>query len=432
MNTMQKGTYRTIAKSVREFKRPAILTPILVTGEVIMEAIIPFVISLLVNDVRAGAGVNQILSYAWKLILLALLSLLFGYLAGFNCAKASTGFARNLRKDVYSNIQKFSFSNIDYFSSASLVTRLTTDIQQIQMAFMMLIRMAFRAPLNLIFSFTMAYIMGGSMAVIFLIIMPILAIGLFAISRIVMPIFRKAFPKYDTLNNSVEENIKGIRVVKSYVREEYEKEKFANASEDIRKTFTKAERILAFNGPLMQICIYAVMLFVMAVGSERIITTNGVALNIGQYSTLLTYSFQILSSLMMLSMMFVMMTFSQESCRRVAEVLNAESTITNAENPVMEVKDGSIDFNHVFFRYSQAANIPVLEDIDLHIKSGETIGIVGGTGSSKSSLVQLIPRLYDATEGSVCVGGVDVKDIDLVTLRDRWIIHLNQDLFGWT
>ncbi len=420
-----------LAKSIREYKKDTILTPIYVIGEVLMEALIPYVIALLVNEIRAGAGVDVILSYGWKLIAFSIIALICGYMAGITCSKASCGFSKNLRHDAFYNIQKFSFTNIDHFSNASLVTRLTTDIQNVQMAFMMIIRTAVRAPLNLVFSFFMAYYMGGSMALVFLIVIPVLGIALFAIAKITMPIFRNGFPKYDALNESVEENVKGIRVVKSYVREQYENEKFANASEDIRKIFTKAERILAFNNPIMQVCMYGVMLFVLSVGSEHII--NQQTLDIGQFSTLLTYSFQILTSLMMLSMIFVMITFSEESAQRITEVLKEKSTITSKENAISEIKDGSIDFDDVSFKYTDDAEIPVLEHIDLHIKSGETIGIIGGTGSSKSSLVQLIPRLYDVSEGDVKVGGEDVKDYDLVTLRDSVAMVLQKNvLFSGT
>lgn len=420
-----------LMKSIREYKKATLLTPLFVIIEVVMEALIPYEIAMLVNDITAGAGTSVILSYAWKLLLLSFIALGGGWASGIECSKASCGFAKNLRHDIFYNIQDFSFANIDKFSNASLVTRLTTDIQNVQMAFMMIIRTAVRAPLNLIFSFIMAYLMGGSMAVVFLWIIPILGIALYVIAKVTMPIFRKGFPKYDALNNSVEENVKGIRVVKSFVREDYEDQKFENASEDIRKIFTKAERILALNNPVMQMCIYAVMLFVLSVGSEHIIAEN--SLGIGQFSTLLTYSFQIMSSLMMLSMIFVMITFSQESAERIAEVLKEKSTITSPENAVTEVKDGSVDFDHVIFKYSKSATHPVLYDIDLHIKSGETIGIIGGTGSAKSSLVQLIPRLYDVTEGDVRVGKEDVRNYDLVTLRDSVAMVLQKNvLFAGT
>ncbi len=424
---------RQLARSIREFKKATILTPIFVVGEVLLEALIPYVISLLVNDINKGCSTSVILGYAWKLVLLSVFSLIFGYLAGVFCSKASTGFARNLRKDVFKNIQRYSFSNIDKFSNASLVTRLTTDIQNIQMAFMMIIRTAIRAPLNLIFSFVMAFIMGGKMALIFVIIIPLLGGGLLLIAKKALPVFRKGFPMYDALNNSVEENIKGIRVVKSFVREDFERDKFSNASGNIKAIFTKAERILAFNGPLMQFCIYSVMLFVLSFGAKLIVSTNGGSLDIGEFSTLLTYSFQILVSLMMVSMIFVMITFSEESCQRVCEALNEKSSIVSPENALTDVKDGSIDFNDIIFRYSEKAEENVLEHVDLHIKSGETIGIIGGTGSAKSSLVQLIPRLYDVSEGSVMVGGHDVREYDLTVLRDSVAMVLQKNvLFSGT
>ncbi len=424
---------RELMKSIREFKKSTILTPIFVVGEVLLEALIPFVIAQLVNAIQDGTGISSILNYAWILIALSLMSLLFGYLAGIHCAKASTGFARNLRADVFRNIQKYSFSNIDKFSNASLVTRLTTDIQNIQMAYMMLIRTAIRAPLNLIFSFTMAIIMGGKMALVFVLVIPILGFGLFLVAKTALPVFRKGFPMIDAMNNSVEENIKGIRVVKAFVRENYESKKFHGDSENIRRIFTKAERILAFNGPMMQFCIYAVMLFVLYFGARQIISTNGTELGIGEFSTLLTYSFQILASLMMLSFMFVMMTFSEESCQRVCEALREESTIQSPENAETTVENGAIDFDHVSFSYSEDAAVPVLNDIDLHIRSGETIGIIGGTGSAKSSLVQLIPRLYDVSKGSVSVSGKDVREYDLTVLRDSVAMVLQKNvLFSGT
>ena len=424
---------RQLARSIREFKKATILTPVFVVGEVLLEALIPYVISLLVNDINKGCSTSVILGYAWKLVLLSVFSLIFGYLAGVFCSKASTGFARNLRGDVFKNIQKYSFSNIDKFSNASLVTRLTTDIQNIQMAFMMIIRTAIRAPLNLIFSFAMAFIMGGKMALIFVIVIPVLGGGLLIIAKKALPVFRKGFPMYDALNNSVEEKIKGIRVVKSYVREDFEKDKFSAASGNIRAIFTKAERILAFNGPLMQFCIYSVMLFVLSFGAKLIVSTNGASLDIGEFSTLLTYSFQILVSLMMVSMIFVMITFSEESCQRVCEALNEKSSIVSPENALTEVADGSIDFNDIIFRYSEKAAENVLEHVDLHIRSGETIGIIGGTGSAKSSLVQLIPRLYDVSEGSVMVGGHDVREYDLTVLRDSVAMVLQKNvLFSGT
>ena len=424
---------KTLAKCIREYKKPSILAPVFVTGEVIMECIIPFVIANLVNEIKAGITMPKLLSYGGLLVVMAGLSLAFGALAGAACAKASCGFARNLRKDMFYKIQGYSFENIDKFSVSSLVTRLTTDITNVQMAYMMIIRTAVRSPLMLIFSFVMGFVMGGKMAWIFLVIIPFLGVGLFFITRKTMPLFRRVFRKYDALNSSIQENIRGMRVVKAYVREDYEKKKFNFAAEDLQKDFTRAERIMAINNPLMQFCIYVIMIFVMSFGSYTVITTQGLDLDVGQMSSMLTYGFQILMSLMMLSMIFVMITMSLESAERIVEVLSEESTLQNPENPVMEVKDGSIDFNHVNFKYSKAASRMALSDIDLHIKSGEIIGVLGGTGSSKTTLIQLIPRLYDVTEGSVQVGGVDVRNYDLDTLRNQVAVVLQKnELFSGT
>ena len=424
---------RTLAKSIREYKKPSILAPVFVTGEVVMECIIPFIIANLVNEIKAGISMPMLLGYGGVLILMAGLSLAFGALAGKACSTASYGFARNLRKDMFYKIQGYSFENIDKFSVSSLVTRLTTDITNVQMAYMMIIRTAVRSPLMLIFSFVMGFVMGGKMAFIFLFTIPVLGIGLFFVTKKTMPLFRRVFRKYDALNASVQENIRGMRVVKAYVREDHEKKKFDRAAEDVQKDFTKAERILAINNPLMQFCIYVVMIFVMSFGSYTVITSQGLDLDVGQMSSLLTYSFQILMSLMMVSMIFVMVTMSLESAERIVEVLSEESTLQNPENPVMEVKDGSIDFDHVNFKYSKKASRNALSNIDLHIKSGEIVGILGGTGSSKTSLIQLIPRLYDATEGAVKVGGVDVRDYDLETLRNQVAVVLQKnELFSGT
>ena len=424
---------KTLAKCIREYKKPSILAPVFVTGEVIMECIIPFVIANLVNEIKAGITMPKLLSYGGLLVVMAGLSLAFGALAGAACAKASCGFARNLRKDMFYKIQGYSFENIDKFSVSSLVTRLTTDITNVQMAYMMIIRTAVRSPLMLIFSFVMGFVMGGKMAWIFLVIIPFLGVGLFFITRKTMPLFRRVFRKYDALNSSIQENIRGMRVVKAYVREDYEKKKFNFAAEDLQKDFTRAERIMAINNPLMQFCIYVIMIFVMSFGSYTVITSQGLDLDVGQMSSMLTYGFQILMSLMMLSMIFVMITMSLESAERIVEVLSEESTLHNPENPVMEVKDGSIDFNHVNFKYSKSASRMALSDIDLHIKSGEIIGILGGTGSSKTTLIQLIPRLYDVTEGSVQVGGVDVRNYDLDTLRNQVAVVLQKnELFSGT
>lgn len=422
-----------LSKSIREFKAASVKAPVFVSLEVVLECIIPFIIAQLVNEIKAGCGLGVIAGYGAVLIVMAGLSLACGAAAGAYAATASCGFARNLRKDMYYQIQTYSFENIDKFSTSSLVTRLTTDITNVQQAYMMIVRIAIRCPLMLVFSLVMAFIMGGKMAVIFALVVPVLGAGLFAIARLVMPLFRKGFKMYDNLNSSIQENVKGMRVVKSYVREEYEKQKFGGAAGDVCVQFTKAERILAFNNPLMQFCLYTVMVFVLFFGSYTIITTKGLALDVGQFSAMLTYSFQILSSLMMLSMVFVMITMANESAQRIVEVLREESSMKNPAEPVCEVKDGSIDFDGVSFKYSAKAQKMALADIDLHIRSGETIGIIGGTGSSKSSLIQLISRLYDATEGTVKVGGLDVRDYDLESLRNQVAVVLQKNvLFSGT
>ena len=417
-----------LLKSLREYKKATIITPLLVVFEVVMECIIPFVIANLVNQIKAGCELSVIVKYGVVLIIMAALSLLFGALAGITCSTASCGFAKNLRHDMFYAIQKYSFENIDKFLTSSLVTRMTTDITNVQNAFMMVIRMAIRAPLMLIFAFTMAFIMGGKMATIFLIVLPILGIGLSIIIYKAIPLFKKVFKKYDNLNSSIQENIKAMRVVKSFVREDYEQKKFDYAAEDVCKDFTKAERILAINNPLMQFCIYTVMVFVLSFGSYTIITSRGIDLDVGQFSALLTYSFMMLMSLMMLSMVFVMITMAGESGKRIAEVLSEKSTLSNPENPVYDVPDGSISFENVNFKYSKKAKRMALSDINLQIKSGETIGIIGGTGSSKSSLVQLISRLYDATEGVVKVGGIDVRDYDIESLRNQVAVVLQKNI----
>ena len=387
---------KTLAKSIREYKKPSILAPVFVSGEVVLECIIPFITANLVNEIKNGCSIEVLLRYGAILVVMAGLSLAFGALAGSACATASCGFARNLRKDMFYKIQGYSFENIDKFSVSSLVTRLTTDITNVQMAYMMIVRTAIRCPLMLIFSFIMGFVMGGKMALVFLLTIPILGIGLIIVTRKTMPLFRRVFKKYDALNSSIQENIRGMRVVKAYVREDYEKKKFNAAAENVKADFTKAERILAVNNPLMQFCVYGVMVFVLSFGSYTVITSRGLDLDVGQMSSLLTYSFQILMSLMMLSMVFVMITMAAESAERIVEVLSEESTLQSPENALTEVKDGSIDFNHVSFKYSKSAARMALSDIDLHIRSGEIIGVIGGTGSSKTSLIQLIPRLYDA------------------------------------
>ena len=424
---------KTLSKSIREFKKPAILTPILVVGEVILECIIPFVIANLVNEMQAGCGMDVIVRYGLQLVVMAVLSLILGVAAGNTCATASTGFSRNLRQDMFYHIQDYSFENIDKFSVSSLVTRMTTDVINVQMAFMMIIRVATRGPLMLIFSFIMGFAMGGRLALIFLVTIPLLGIALVLVIRKATPIFRRVFRKYDALNDSVQENVQAMRVVKSYVREDYEKKKFGAAAEDVCKDFTRAERIMAINNPMMQFCVYAGMVFVLSFGSYAVISSQGLEVNVGQMSAIITYSFQILMSLMMLSMVFVMITMSMESAERIVEVLQEQSTLTSPENAVKEVKDGSIDFDGVSYKYSRTAERNALEHVDLHIRSGELIGILGGTGSSKTTLVQLIPRLYDVTEGAVRVGGVDVRNYDLETLRDNVAMVLQKNvLFSGT
>jgi len=424
---------KTLARSIREYKKVSILTPLLVTVEVVLECIIPFVIANLVNQMQNGCGMDVIVKYGVALVIMSVISLIFGGAAGATCAKASAGFARNLRKDMFYKIQDYSFENIDKFSVSSLVTRLTTDITNVQMAYMMIIRIAIRCPLMLIFSFVMGFAMGGRLALIFLVTIPILGFGLFLVIRAVMPLFRRVFRKYDALNDSVQENVQAMRVVKSYVREGYEKKKFGAAAENVQRDFTRAERILAINNPLMQFCIYAGMVFVLSYGSYVVITSQGMDLNVGQMSSMLTYSFQILMSLMMLSMVFVMITMSAESAERIVEVLNEKSALESPENARTQVADGSVDFDGVSFKYSQKADRMALADINLHIKSGEVIGILGGTGSSKSSLIQLIPRLYDVSQGSVKVGGVDVREYDLEALRNQVAVVLQKNvLFSGT
>lgn len=416
---------------VREYKKPTFLTMLFMVGEVSIEVFIPFITAELVNKIQSGADMSTVLRTGGLLVLMAVLSLTCGGIAAFTCARASAGFAKNLRGDIFHKIQDYSFENIDKFSSSSLVTRLTTDVNNVQMAFMMLIRTAIRAPLMLVFSVIMAYIMGGALATTFVVIIPVLAFGLLIISRKAMPAFRRVFKKYDRLNESIEENVRAMRVVKGFSREEYEKDKFGAAAENIRADFTKAERIVACNGPLMQFCVYFNMIFVLLVGSKLVITGSGIG--VGEISAMLTYGMQILMQLMMLSMIYVMLTMSGESIKRITEVLEEAPALVNPDAPVYKVNDGSIEFKNVSFKYSQKAQRYALYDIDIKIPSGATVGIIGGTGSSKSSLVQLIARLYDVTEGSVTVGGVDVREYDLDTLRGEvaMVLQKNQ-LFSGT
>ena len=422
-----------LQKSLREYRGVSILTPILVSLEVVMECIIPFITARLVNEIKAGCSIDEILRIGGLLVLMAALSLLFGSLAGLTCSTASCGLGKNLRHDIFHAVQGYSFENIDHFLTSSLVTRMTTDVTNVQFAYMMVIRTAIRSPLMLVFAFIMAFVMGGRMAWIFLFVLPALGLGLALVIAKTIPLFRRVFKKYDKLNESIQENVKAMRVVKSFVREDYESEKFGRAAEDVCADFTRAERILALNGPLMQFCIYSVMVFTLSFGSYTIISSMGLDLDVGQLSALLTYSFMMLMSLMMLSMVFVMITMAGESTKRIIEILSEKSTLTNPENPVFEVADGSVDFDGVSFRYSEKAERMALSGIDLHIKSGETIGIIGGTGSAKSTLVNLISRLYDVTEGSVKVGGRDVREYDIETLRSQVAVVLQKNqLFSGT
>lgn len=419
---------KTLMGCVREYKKPSVLTPIFVSVEVVMECIIPFFIAKLINHIENGTDMKMILVYGGVLVLLAFVSLFFGALAGSTCATASAGFAKNMRHDLYYKVQDFSFSNIDKFSTSSLVTRLTTDVTNVQMAYMMIIRTAVRAPFMMIFAIIMAFAMCPQLSTIYVTIVPFLAFALFMIIRKAMPLFDSVFKKYDKLNNSVQENVKGMRVVKSFVREDYEKQKFNAAADDVCADFTKAEKLVALNQPIMQIAMYVAMVVVSFFGAKLIISSGGSTMGVGELSSLFTYGMQILSSLMMVSMIFVMITISNASMQRIYEVLKEESTIKNPENPVKTVRDGSIDFDGVSFKYHEGAEKFALTDINLHIKSGETIGIIGGTGSSKTSLIQLISRLYDVTKGIVSVGGVNVKDYDIESLRNEVSVVLQKNI----
>ena len=424
---------KTMLHSLREFRRPTIVTLLLMLMEVFLDVLIPFYTADLVNQIKAGAEMSAIVKLGLILLVMALLSLACGSGAGITGAQASTGFARNLRGDLFRKIQQFSFENIDRFSSSSLVTRMTTDITYVQMAFMMCIRIAVRAPLMLIFSIVMAFLMGGRLAATFVIVIPFMVAGLIFIARRAMPAFRAVFRKYDRMNESIEENVRAMRVVKGFAREEYEKNKFADVSNKIRKDFTYAERIVALNGPIMQISLQFNMVFILYVGSRMIISSQGTVIDVGQISAMLTYGMQILMSLMMISMIYVMLTMSLESMRRIAEVLNETPSLQNPEVPVTDIADGSISFEHVSFKYSEKAEMDALHDVDIRIPSGSTVGILGGTGSGKTTLIQLIPRLYDTTEGTVRVGGRNVKDYDLETLRDHVAVVLQKNtLFSGT
>lgn len=422
---------KTILKRVREFKTASILSPLFVSLEVILECLIPFIMAKVIDE-NTGT-LNPVLKHGSILIVMAFVSLICGVLAGKFCSKASAGLAKNLRHDLYHKVQDFSFENIDNFSTSSLVTRMTTDVGNVQFAYMMVIRTAVRAPFMLIFALFMAFQISTKLAWIFVAVVPFLAFALFFIIFKVMPLFQRVFKKYDKINDSIQENISGIRVVKSYVREEYEIKKFEEAASDVAKDFTRAEKILAFNGPIMQFAIYISNILIAILGARLIIKTNQVDLKVGELTSLLAYEMQILSSLMMVSMIFVMVTMSIPCMKRIAEVLNENSTIVNPDNPVYEVKNGNIDFENVSFKYSKKAEKNALNNVNLHISSGQTVGIIGGTGSSKTSLIQLISRLYDVSEGRVKVGDLDVREYDLVTLRDAVSVVLQKNvLFSGT
>ena len=419
---------KTLSKSVREFKKDSMLSPAFVSAEVVLECMIPFFTARLINQMKVDASLPMIFRYGIVLVIMAMLSLVCGIKAGNYASSASTGFARNLRRDMFQKIQGFSFSNIDRFETSSLVTRLTTDVSNVQMAYMMLVRLAFRAPLMMIFAFTAAFLLGGRMAIIFCLMIPFLGASLAILIAKAMPMFDKVFKNYDALNDSIEENVQGMRVVKAFVREEYEKKKFNDRAEKLANEFIRAEKLVSITNPLMQFCLYIGVLFILSFGSYLVVITQGLSLDVGQLSALLTYSFLILSSLMLVAMVFVMVSISIESTRRIVEVLTEESDLQNPENPVMEVLSGSIDFHHVSFKYSKDAKKNVLSDVEVHIPSGATVGIIGGTGSAKSSLTQLISRLYDVTEGEVLVGGVDVRNYDLTVLRDQVAVVLQKNI----
>ena len=418
---------------IRENRKHTILTPLFMLGEVGLECTLPMITADLINSIERNAAMTDILRYGAILVLMAMCSMSCGILSGWFAASASAGFAKNLRHDLFAKVQSFSFSNIDKFSTASLVTRLTTDVTNVQNAFMMIIRIAVRSPLMLIFAVIMSIRMGGPIALVFLLVIPILGFGLLFIAKKAMPLFKAVFKKYDRLNNSVQENVKGMRVVKSFVREDYEKQKFATASEDVRNDFTTVEKLLAINNPLMLLAIYICMILIPLFSAKVIISSGGSSMQVGDLASLITYAMQILMSLMMLSMIFVMITISGEAARRIVEVLDTDSTLTNPAQPITEVADGSVDFENVSFKYNPDAEAYALADVNLHIPSGATVGILGGTGSSKTTLIQLISRLYDVSEGCVKVGGVDVRNYDMEALRNQVAVVLQKNvLFSGT
>ncbi|NEG55890.1 ATP-binding cassette domain-containing protein [Bifidobacterium sp. SMA15] len=431
-----KHIIRTLAGSMREYTKESWLAPLFVFIEAILEIVIPTVMASLIDQGITGGNMNAIVKFGLILLLCSLVSLACGFLAGKYAAIAAAGFAKNLRRDQFEKVQAFSFTNIDRFSTGSIITRLTTDVTNLQMAYGMMVRMGVRAPIMVVVAWIFSFRISPSISLVFLACVPILAIGLCGLAVLVHPVFERVFHTYDALNNVVDENLQGIRVVKSYDRESYEIDKFGRISRRIFKDFTKAERIMSFNSPIMMFCIYASMIMISWMGAQQIVASgNNAALGLttGDLTALVTYAMQILMAMMMLSMIFVMCIISQASAERICQVLQEESTVTDPEHPVMDVADGSIEFDHVTFRYSASSEKPVLDDIDLRIDSGMTVGIVGGTGSAKSSLVQLVPRLYDVSQGSLKVGGRDVRDYDLVTLRDQVAMVLQKNvLFSGT
>ena len=419
-----------LLKSVREFKKDALLTPFFVVLEVVMEVIIPMVMALLIDKGIDGQDMAAIWKYGIILVLCAMLALVFGAAAGTFAARASTGFARNLRHDMYYNVQNFSFSNIDKFSTGSIVTRLTTDVTNVQNAFQMCTRIAVRCPVMLVFALFMAMKINSRMALVFLAVLPILAIGMGILMKVVGPVFERAFKIYDRMNTVVQENVRGIRVVKTYVREDHETEKFEGVSGMLYRTFSKAQKTMAGVMPLMQFCMYACMLLISWFGARLIV---GGSMTTGELTSMFSYAMQILMSLMMVAMVFVMITMAKASAERVAEILDEQPDLHNPANPIHEVKDGAIEFDDVSFSYKGDERKLALKNVNLHIKAGQTVGILGGTGSAKSTLVQLIPRLYDTTHGTVKVGGVDVRDYDIEALRDQVAMVLQKNvLFSGT
>lgn len=427
------NTIKRLAQCIREYKIQSILSPLFIALEVIIEVMIPFTTAKLIDNIENHCEIAVIAKYGGILVLLAVLSLICGALSGHFCAVASSGFAKNLRHDLFYAVQNYSFANIDKFSTSSLVTRLTTDVSNVQNSFMMIIRTALRSPMMLVFSVIMTLRISPKLTLIFLTTIPFLVVGVTVMMKTVLPLFRRIFKKYDALNNSVQENVGGIRAVKSFVREGYEKEKFTKASNDVRDNFVKADKMLALASPLVQMAIYVVMILICYTGAKLIIASGGTELTVGGLSSVMTYGMQVLMSLMMFTMTFVMISMSMAAAARIVEVIDEVPTIRNPENPVMQVKDGSVKFENVNFAYNSNPDVNALENINIEIESGETVGIIGSTGSGKTSLIQLISRLYDATSGIVSVGGTDVRDYDLKTLRDSVSVVLQKNvLFSGT